>query len=198
MKMTNNKRYLLVMILSIAMNQAFYILASDEVLNLPVWLDIAGTAFAAIALEPAAGILVGFVNNFYLAVTMGDNSNIIYFAVSAAVAVICGLCMRRGGKVSVKRILPTIGLLILVTSVLSTLLTVWRNGGIPDATWEMYYFNLSVGWGWPQVLSCFFGTFVIKVYDTLATAVIVAVFWLILPKFLKFPPAESRLPKGER
>ena len=125
--MSKTKRYLIVMLLSVLMNQGFYILASDNGLDLPFWLDFTGTAFAAIVLEPAAGLLVGFVNNFYLAVTLGNTGNIIYFAVSAAIAVICGVCMRKGGRLFAKRILPTMGLLIAVTAVISTLLTI----GVP-------------------------------------------------------------------
>lgn len=188
MKMTNKLRYALVMVLSVAINWGFYELASDGMLNLPVWLDIGGTALAAIALEPAAGLLVGFVNNFLLALEMGDASNIIYFGVSAAVAVVCGLCMRKEGKISLKRLLPTMGLLIVITSLLSTVLTIWRNGGTPDATWELFYYDFALSWGWPQGLACLFGTAVIKVYDTVATALLVAFFWLILPKSLKYSP----------
>lgn len=185
--MSKRKRYLIVMALSVLMNQGFYILASDDVWNLPFWLDFSGTAFAAIVLEPAAGLLVGFVNNFYLAVAAGSPGNIIYFAVSAAVAVICGVCMRKGGKLSLKRILPTMGLLVLVTACLSTLLTIWRTGGVCDSRWELFYYNIAVGWGWSKYAACFFGTLVIKGFDTLATAAIVAVFWLLLPKGLKAP-----------
>lgn len=184
MTMSKTKRYLIVMALSVLMNQGFYLLASDGVLNLPFWLDFSGTAFAALALEPAAGLLVGFVNNFYLAVTLGNTGNILYFAVSAAIALICGLCMRRNGKLSAKRILPTMGLLVLVTAALSTLLTIWRTGGVCDSTWELFYYNIAMAWGWGKYLSCFFGTLVIKVYDTLATSLIVAAFWFLLPKEL--------------
>ena len=182
--MSKTKRYLIVMLLSVLMNQGFYILASDNGLDLPFWLDFTGTAFAAIVLEPAAGVLVGLVNNFYLAVTLGNTGNIIYFAVSAAIAVICGVCMRKGGRLFAKRILPTMGLLIAVTAVISTLLTIWRTGGRCDSKWELFYYNIAMGWNWGKYVSCFFGTLVIKIYDILATSVLVALFWFILPKSL--------------
>ncbi len=153
--MSKTKRYLIVMLLSVLMNQGFYILASDNGLDLPFWLDFTGTAFAAIVLEPAAGLLVGFVNNFYLAVTLGNTGNIIYFAVSAAIAVICGVCMRKGGRLSTKRILPTMGLLIAVTAVISTLLTIWRTGGRCDSKWELFYYDIAMGWNWGKYVSCF-------------------------------------------
>lgn len=175
------------MIISVLLNQSLYILASDDFLNLPFWLDFSGTALAAIALEPAAGLLVGFVNNFYLALVAGNPGNIIYFAVSAAIALICGLCMRKKGKLSIKRIIPTMGLLIIVTAALSTLLTIWRTGGVCDSTWELYYSEIALGWGWGRYAACFFGTLIIKVYDTLAVAGVVALAWFLLPKALKSP-----------
>lgn len=192
--MSKKARYLIVMLLSVAMNQGFYILASDNVLDLPFWLDIAGTAFAAIVLEPAAGLLVGFTNNFYLAVTRGDSSSLLYFAASAAVAVIAGVCMRKEGRLSLKRVLPTMGLIVAVTTVISGLLTLWRTGGVPDAKWELFYFNQGLSWGWPKALCCFFGVLVIKVYDILATTAIVGAFWFLLPKKLKNP---GDVPAGE-
>ena len=185
--MSKTKRYLIVMALSVLMNQGFYILASDGVLNLPFWLDFSGTAFAAIVLEPAAGLLVGFVNNFYLAVTLGNTGNIIYFAVSAAIALVCGVCIRREGKLTVRRIPLTMGLLVTVTTAVSTLLTIWRTGGVCDSTWELFYYNIAMAWGWGKYLSCFFGTLVIKVYDTLAVSAIVTCFWFLLPQKLKAP-----------
>jgi len=56
--MSKTKRYLIVMLLSVLMNQGFYILASDNGLDLPFWLDFTGTAFAAIVLEPLSIIFI--------------------------------------------------------------------------------------------------------------------------------------------
>lgn len=192
--MSKKTRYAIVMGISVLMNQVFYILASESVLDLPFWMDMSGTVFAAIVLEPTAGLLVGFVNNFYLALTLMSSSSILYFAVSAAAALICGLCMRtREGALSWKRILPTMGLLWLVSSALSTLLTLWRSGGVPDLNWEKMYYEMALAWGWHPSLACFFGTAVIKIYDVLAATAVVIVFWLVLPKSLTLRGGENKL-----
>lgn len=183
-KMNMKTRYVIVMVIGVLMNQLFYTFASY--FNLPVWLDMCGTAVTSIVLEPAAGIIVGFINNFYLSIIHGDISTIIYFAVSAAVAVICGVCMRdKQGKVSAKRILPTFLLVLVISTVISSVLTIWRNGGIPDNNWEIVYFNMAKNTGVPQTLACFFGTGAVKCFDTLANAFVVAVVYFILPNSLK-------------
>ena len=184
-KNRNIIKYITVMLLGVIMNQGFNILA--EALNLPAWLDTGGTAFAAIALEPAAGIVVGFINNFYLSVIYNDMSTIIYFASSAAVALVCGICMRdKQGKVRLKRLWITLLLVLVVTTAISSLLTIIRNGGIPlNNNWENYFYNLAVNNGFPGVISWFFAIGTVKVFDVIGITVIVAAMWLITPKFLK-------------
>lgn len=61
--MNNKKRYLVVMVICVVLNQGCYLLASH--FGWPVWLDMTGTALAAVMLEPAAGLLVGLANNFF-------------------------------------------------------------------------------------------------------------------------------------
>jgi len=184
--MTNKVRYFIVMAICVAMNFGFNFLAVT--FNLPLWLDVTGTATAAFILEPAAGLIVGLINNFYLAIFEFNASSLIYYAVSAAVALIVGINMRRQNKTILHRVLTTIILVIVVSALLSTLLTMWRAGGLPTAEWEIYYYNMALAWGLPNIVSCFFGTFVIKVYDTLAVALIVAIVYGIMPRALKFPP----------
>ena len=60
--MSNKLRYLIVMSAGVIMNIVLHNLASH--LGLPMWLDMTGTALAAIILEPAAGLIVGLINNF--------------------------------------------------------------------------------------------------------------------------------------
>src|SRR5574344_1373639 len=102
LQMTNRKRYIIVMFFSVMLNEALYLFASS--FNLPVWLDFGGTLLSAVMLEPAAGIIVGFANNFFLSVKNGDSTMIIYFIASAASAVIAGLMIRKNGKIKISRI----------------------------------------------------------------------------------------------
>ncbi len=187
MKRTHNTavKYIVILLAGILMNQIFYTVASS--FNLPVWLDTCGTAFAAIALEPVAGIIVGFINNFYLSILHNDMSTIIYFASSAAVAVICGICMRdKEGKVKFKKIGISLLLVFVVTTILSAGLTIIRNGGIPlNNYWENYFYTIAADAGIPGPVSCFFATGVVKVFDVLANAAVVILFYIITPKALK-------------
>lgn len=190
--MRNRTRYLIVMAAGVVLNWALYSLASY--FHLPVWMDITGTALAALVLEPAAGLLVGLVNNFYLALFIFDQTTLIYYAVSAAVALVVGTVMRKNGKIRWQRIFPTILLVIAASAILSTIVTVWRDGGIPTAEWEIYFYNLAKQYaGAPQALACFIGIFIMKIFDTAAVAVIVALLYAALPQKLKHPPKQQQL-----
>ncbi|WP_195267618.1 hypothetical protein [Eubacterium sp. 1001713B170207_170306_E7] len=184
--MSNKTRYLIIMVLGVVMNRLLYVLSMQ--FNLPFWLDMSGTVLAALLLEPAAGLIVGLVNNFGLAVFNYSSSSLIFYAVSASAALVVGVNMRRNGQLDWKRTLPTMGLLVLVTGVLSALLSIWQTGGTLTHPWEIYFYNLAISAGIPWVLACFIGTMVIKVFDVIATAGIIAVLYLILPKSLKYPP----------
>ena len=87
--MNNKTRYLTVMAIGVALNIILHQTAAH--LQLPMWLDMTGTALAALMLEPAAGLLVGLANNFRIAVFDYTASSLFYYAVSAAVALIVGL-----------------------------------------------------------------------------------------------------------
>lgn len=179
---SNKTRYILIMIMGVLMNEVFYFLADK--FKLPVWLDMTGTAFAALVLEPTAGLMVGLVNNFYLAIKMGS-STLIYYAVSAAAALVVGLCMRKNGKVTAKRILPTALLVIAVTAVLSSILTLWQGRGVPTEKWEIYYYEWALSKGMHKYLACGIGVGLIKVYDTIVSGILIAAFYFVLPRSLK-------------
>ena len=184
--MTNKRRYAIVMILCVFCNTAFYELA--EAMHWPVWLDSTGTALAALASEPTARLLVCLTNNFLLAILQGDASSLFYYAVSADVALIVGIYMRKDGKIKIARILPTLLLLIVTTTILSAGLTLWRSGGTLDAWSEIAAYDWISTFGVPHLLALFGGTGIIKLFDTVATGVLVAVLYLMMPKCLKHAP----------
>lgn len=182
----NRSRYLVAMIVCIVLNEVLYLIASG--LGLPLWLDTTGIALAALVLEPAAGILVALADNFFIAVISFDASSILYFASGAAVALIVGLNMRRENKTLRYRILTTILYCVIATTVIASLLTLLRNGGIPaDNVWELRFYDAALAWNWPGVAACFFATFLVKVLDMFVTAALVAVFYYFIPKALKSP-----------
>lgn len=189
--MNNTKRYALVMIISVLFNTACYLVA--HYCHLPVWLDLQGTAFAAMILEPAAGLLVGLVNNFISSIFFYDASSLIYYAVSASVALIVGLYLKDKGKIKASRILPTIIMVILATSFISALLTMWRTNGIPNSQWEYHFYEIAITNGMPQFISCFFGAMVLKAGDATISVILMTILYWILPKSLHYPPKDNEI-----
>lgn len=181
--MNNVKRYAVIMALGVFMNEFLTIIVSQ--FNLPVWLDVTGTMMTSFVLEPAAGLLVGLVNNFYLALSTGDSSKLIYFSVSAAVAIITGCIIRKDGHFKLKRVLGAVALIIVISTILSATMTLWRTG-IPDTYWENFYYEYFINSGMNNYLSTYLGVFVVKFFDTIASVGVVAIVYLLLPKSLKF------------
>lgn len=189
MKFNNKMRYAIVMIACVLLNDIGYAIAVW--LDAPVWLDVTGTALAALMLEPTAGLLVGLANNFYLALFAYTPSSLFYYSISAAVALIVGIYLRKNGKICKKRIFPAILLVIVASALLSSLLSLWRSGCVPDGAWETRFYTMFLSAGLPQYLACLLGIGVVKTCDTFVTAALVAVLYAATPKKLKFPVAES-------
>lgn len=181
----NIKRYAVVMAAGVLMNELLNLLADH--LPLPLWLDMTGTAFAALMLEPAAGLLVGLANNMYLAATGGfGTGSLLFYAVSAATAVIVGVCMRKQGKLRASRILPTILLVILATTLLSASLDLVINrAAAPDSHWENLFYQSLSGAGLAHLPAFYLAYLAVRTADTLATAVLVGLFYLVSPKKLR-------------
>ncbi len=181
--MNNKWRYLIIMLLGIVMNLGLSELAEPY----PLWLDVSGTALAAIVLEPAAGLIVGLVNNFFIALFKYDQTSLIFYCVSAAVAIIAGNVVKnKEGKITLKGTLLAIFLVIVISTFLSSLLTIWQSGGVSNAEFEIVKFEKFVAKGMHPYMACFLTTLIVKIYDTLATAFIVGIIYIILPKKLKY------------
>ncbi|MEG1431849.1 hypothetical protein [Eubacterium sp.] len=183
--MKTKRRYFIVMALGVVMNEALY--AFCHYFQLPLWLDTSGTVFAAVVLEPTAGLIVGLINNFYLAITSGNNQDMLFYAVSAAVAVITGVGLRRNGRIVWRRLPMVMGLMILSNCIIVNILMLWVNKGVLGSHWAMIFYNQAIAWGWPEVLSSIFGTCIVKIMDSIATCLLLPVFFYCLPKGLKSP-----------
>ncbi|MEG1427124.1 MAG: hypothetical protein RSC76_05500 [Oscillospiraceae bacterium] len=182
-------RYTVIMVIGVLLNELFSTLCTA--FSLPLWMDTVGTAFVAMTLEPAAGLIVGLVNNFYLALFVyKDNSTLIYYAVSAAVALFFGLLMRKDGKIVLKRIFLTIGAVALTSAILSTAITVWRDGGIPTSVWEIRFFTDAIHKGVPKIFACLYGVFLVKIFDSIVVGGATVLLYLLVPK--KIRNAETR------
>ena len=181
--MKNNfhvKRYAAIMLLGVLFNLGFYQIA--HIFHLPMWIDNIGTAYAALVLEPAAGLLVAFATNFYEATFVYDSSSLIYYAVSASCALTIGILMRKQGHICWKRIFLALGAYFLISSCLATIFTLWITAGIPDSGWERYFFDIARSNQLPIPLSCLFGVGVLKLMDSLVMLFVLPILYKLTPK----------------
>ncbi|MEF9945415.1 MAG: hypothetical protein RR869_00210 [Lachnospiraceae bacterium] len=181
--MSTKKRYAIIMVMGVIMN-----IALNQIIfrtHIPIWLDMTGTAFAAFMLEPAAGLLVGLANNFILSVNMGSSSSLIYYALSAVTAIIAGCIVKKGEKINAKRILGAMGLIIVITTVLGWMLSIWQSGGVPDGAQELFYYRKAIKAGIPGLASNLLSQFAVKTGDITASAAIIILLYRLLPRSLK-------------
>lgn len=177
------KNYIIIMIVSVFLNLGIYYIA--HVFHLPMWADNVGSAYAAVALEPTAGLIVAFATNFYQAAFVYDSSSLVYYAVSATAALTFGILLRKNKVVNLKRLPQTMLCYFVIATLLSTLLTLWRTAGVPDSNWEFQFYTMALNNGVPNVFACLFGTAVLKVADTLVMAILIPLFVYLTPKSMK-------------
>lgn len=180
MNMKNKvKHYAIVMMIGVILNLGLYYVA--HVFHLPMWIDSIGTAYVAVALEPAAGLLVAFATNFYQAAVIYDSSSLIYYMVSALAALAFGIILRKDHKVCWKRLPLAMFVYFVSATMLASLLTIWRTAGIPDSGWERFFYEGAINQGVPNVMACFFGTAILKVIDTCIIAIVLPIIYNLTP-----------------
>lgn len=173
-------RYAVVMAIGVLMNLLLNVLA--QMLNLPLWLDTTGTIFVSLALEPAAGLLVGLVNNLILSIAEFGTGSLLYYSVSAAIALIAGLLMKKGGKITIGRIIISAAIMLTVSTLFAGTTDIILDMGAPPSTyWENYYYGIFTGINLPHTLSYYLSEFVVKLYDTLASIAIALVAYFMVP-----------------
>ena len=139
-----------------------------------MWLDMTGTAPRGPDARACAGLLVGLANNFCIARVRLYRKLPFLLSGRAAVALIVEPPnMRREGQSLAKRIISTIVLATVVSAVISTLLTPMAHRRHFRIHMGDVLFRHSILMGLAAGPSCFFSTFVIKIYDVLASAAIV-------------------------
>ena len=176
------KRYIIVMLFGVAINFACYLAAHFG--HLPMWIDMVGTCYVAMALEPAAGLIIGFLISLVQAALFYDSSSVIYYVTVAASALIVGILMRRKGKVRLGRIIPVMLLFVVVDTLLAGSISLWKGG--TSSGWEMYFQSwLLARVQLPAQIGMFFGTAVLKVMDAVVMGILLPVFWKLTPNSLK-------------
>ena len=131
--------YLLFIFAGIFLNYA--LCASFSYLEQPLWLDTTGTALVASALDPAAGIIVSFVNNLIIAVYQDSPQNILYFSESAVVALSYGYLFKQAkdGKLPYQNAGKTLLAIILIQSTISVFLSFALHDGAFTTIFQNYY-----------------------------------------------------------
>lgn len=142
----------------------------------PLWLDTTGTALVACALDPAAGIIVSFVNNLIIAVYQNSPQNILYFSESALVALSYGYLFKqmRTGELPYRNAGKTLLLIVFVQSIISVVLAFSLNGGTFTTPFENGYRDVLMSLG----LDVFSASFLAMLFDRAIDAV--AVFAIVV------------------
>lgn len=163
--------YAAVMALGVVLDIVLYDLV--RWLGLPVWLDTAGTALVAVILEPAAALIVGFADNLYLAIVFQNAGNLLYFALSAIVALVYGILFAKGRAITLRSIGIALVFLVVVSAALSTCLSYAFDGGVPTLAGTVGYWEALVGWAVPAPLACFLAIAFDKLIDSIGVFAIV-------------------------
>ncbi len=176
----NQKRYAIIMLICVMINLILAEVATRA--NMPLWLDVPGTIAATIILEPAAGLIVGLINNFFQAIFINGPTTLVYYSVSAAAALLAALMLDESGRLKLGRIIVSALLIIIVSTLLSALLKHWQSGGVSDNFWENYFSILAVSKGAGAFLSSCIGTLLVKIPDTIVSVFLAVVMYKITPE----------------
>lgn len=179
MKNKTLQKYLVIMLAGIALNLGLYWIA--HVFHLPAWLDTTGTAYAAVTLEPAAGLVIAYITNLFESNAVYASNSIIYYAVAALCALIFGLMLRKNGKISWKRLPIAAVIYIIASAFLSAAISIWRTG-VPDSGWELRFFEAARSNGIPIYFSMVFAAGVLKTADTAVMCALLPILFKLTPK----------------
>ena len=175
-------------LIGIALN-FFLCLFFSEVFYQPIWLDTAGTAVVACLLDPAAAIIVSFVDNLLIAVYQDSPQNILYFSESALVALAYGFIFKRAkdGRVPLKNTLKLLTIIVVVQAAISTVLAFWLSGGNFTTIYQNAYRDFLAGCGLNYYLASFFGILFDRVIDAAGVFVLVNLSVFLVNKKGFFP-----------
>ncbi len=182
MKNKSLRKYIVIMLAGVILNLGLYWLA--HIFHLPAWLDTTGTAFAAVTLEPAAGLVIGYLTNLFESNAVYASNSIVYYAVTALCALLFGLMLRKKGAVSWKRLPAAAVIYIIAAAFLSAAISLWRTG-LPNSGWELRFFEFARTYNIPVYLSMVFAAGVLKTADTAVMCVLLPVLYKITPRDYK-------------
>ncbi len=174
------KRYAVIMMICVAVNMILE--ESMTLASAPLCMDVTGTIAATIILEPAAGLIVGLINNFFRAIFINGPTTLVYYSVSAAAALLAAIMLDRNNRLRFGRVIIATALIIAASTLLSGLWKYWQIGVVSNLYWENYFSEIAASRGFGSFLSGAFGAFVIKVPDTIASVILAVIMYKLTPK----------------
>ncbi|NHM13750.1 HD domain-containing phosphohydrolase [Xiamenia xianingshaonis] len=155
----------LLVVLCVFVNYAGRILA--ETLELPVWLDTIGTVFAAYALGPVCGAMVGAALNVVYG--LHDPMSWLYGFTSIAVGVIVGISAKKGAFDDLFGVLSTALTVTVVSVFVSVPINFFYKDGYTGNIWGDGVIGLFQEIGFNRILSCIMGQFYLVFLDRVIT-----------------------------
>ena len=157
----------------------------------PLWLDTAGTAMVACMLDPAAAIIVSFVDNLIIAVYQNNPQSLLYFSESALVALVYAFMYRRGddGRVPLRNAGKVLLVIVLSESAISFFLTFWLSHGVFTTPYQEGYRVFFTEQGVNYYLATFLALIVDRTFDAVSVFVLVNLSVLLMNKVGFFPKA---------
>jgi len=182
---TNNKRIIILMIISVIMNTLLFSIA--YFLNIPLWLDTTGTIYVACILGAPAGFLVAIINNVIEAVFFYGDQSLVFYFVSLVTAFVAGRVSHSVyfKNKRVRKWMCMMILLIIVGGLSSILITLVANGGIPTNYWSNRLYYACQNRGVTNVWSCVIAVMAVKIPDIVVSVLIVILSIGATPRKLK-------------
>ena len=164
-----NVKGIALIVIGVAVNYLLFLICST--LNMPIWMDVTGTALVSIIGGVIPGVIVAAVNAVLLAAFHFGWSSLLYVFVSISIAVVFGLIAKTGKINSTLSVFGMILIGMFVKIISSTIIAVILAEA-PANAYELICFNGFVDAGYPQGYALLLSTFVTNIPDAIGTAVI--------------------------
>ncbi len=160
----------------------YLLCATFSELYQPLWLDTTGTALVACALDPAAAIIVSFVNNLIIAVYQARPQNILYFSESALVALAYGYLFKqaKNGKLPYRNAGKVLVLIVVVQTAISVFLAFSLNDGVFTTPFENGYRDFFVSHGFGYFVSSVLAMIIDRTLDAVSVFGIVVLLLKVM------------------
>ena len=176
----DKRKYLIIMALGTILNFIFY--SAARIFDLPLFMNSVGTGYAAMMLEPAAGLLVGYVYNFFEALLIYGPESMIYYITTAVTAIGIGLRIRKEGIIEIRRLPSTVLFITIINTFISGCLTIRRTKGNLEDGWEVGMMETMVENGIPRYVSYFLSAFVFRLIDAAILIIALYLLYKVTPK----------------